>query len=99
MILDKINKILDKVEAINYEESPDNCSIVEIPEDVWNLHKESIVREVLKRPDIKIQVNGGFGGGRESSNHVIELTKYKNLSPIIDKEEQDRNIKEILRLK
>ena len=76
MILDKINKILDKVEAINYEESPDNCSIVEIPEDVWNLHKESIVREVLKRPDIKIKLMVVLAA---EENRVITLLNLQNI--------------------
>lgn len=90
-MLTQLNKMLDEVQVIDVEKNPHAMKFIHIPREFWEKEKRNILREILKRPDIAIEINGWMGGGYRPEEHILRISPEKGLRAIPD-EEMERYI-------
>lgn len=94
-ITEILNKLLDEVQQVDDKQFPYNIKFVHLPRKVWESEKRNILREILKRPNISIEINGWMGGGYSNKEHIIQLSKKTGL-PAISDNEMEKNIDDFI---
>jgi hypothetical protein len=94
---EKLEPMLEEVKNIDPDKYPFATKIINIPIDYWREYKREIIKQILRVPNIKINIRGGMGGGLSSENYTISISPGKDL-PAVPEEEMEKNIDEILEL-